>query len=208
MPHTELPTFAQAVGLIARCERGEMAANGEAVSAWIEYADAQGIFHFPTIEYVQALAEELQRLAPKQIVEVAAGDGKLAQALCARGLDVAATDANAEANGVRRMTAGEALAKFQPDLVIGCWAPIDTGIDAQVMRWPSVRTYVYIGHEHNGIVGHEGLWQAAGWRHRRLESADAHNLGRTDFCLSFDPPEIVQHGWTMVLERDAGAGVC
>ena len=32
--------------------------------------------------------------------------------------------------------------------------------------------------------------------------ADKHNLGRTDFCLSFDPPKIVQHGWTVVFERE------
>ena len=197
VPHPALPTFAEAEALICRCERGEDAA----ALSWLEYADARGIYHYPTVEYVLALAAEIKRLGPRQAIEVAAGDGALARGLNAAGLDVAPTDAYSTNRDVAQFASADALAAFQPDLVIGCWTPIDSGIDAQVMGFPSVQWYIYIGHEHNGVVGHERLWRTPGWRHRRLETADAANLGRTDFCQALDPPRIAQHGWTVVFER-------
>ena len=204
MPKTHsLPTFADAAALLCRCERGEVEVQGEPACSWLDYCDAHGIYHYPTGEYAVALAEAIAKLKPRRVVEVAAGKGALSSALGALGFDVAATDAHSTSEPVLQLTASEALAQLRPDLAIGSWVPIDSGIDAQVMACPSVRWYVYIGHEHNGIVGHEGLWRVPGWRHWRVEPADAVNLGRTDFCSDFGQRLIVQHGWTVVFERGA-----
>ena len=202
-PSNVLPTFEEAAALVCQCELGEVEAQGEQVVSWLDYCEAHGIYHYLTADYAAALAESIRKLDHRRAVEVAAGQGALSLALGALGLDVTPTDAYSGSEAVTQLTAAEALAQLQPDLVIASWPPIDSGIDAQVMACPSVRRYIYIGHEHNGIVGHEGLWRAPGWRHRRLDAADAVNLGRTDFCADFQSRRMVQHGWTVLFERTA-----
>jgi len=196
-----LPTFASAVDLVCRCDAGKVQIEGEPVGSWLEYCEASGVFHFPTVDYVECLAEAVERSGAQVAVEVAAGRGALAAALRRLGVAVTATDPRGEGPDVVECSAHGALSRFEPDLVIGCWTPVDSGIDAAVMAWPSVRRYLYIGHEHNGMVGHERLWQTPGWTHRRLEDADRVNLGRTDYCLDWPIRNVAQHGWTVVFER-------
>ena len=99
MPQALLPTFAEAIDLICRCERGEVEVGGEPVCSWLEYVDARGIHHVPTVEHVDALAGEICALKPRRVIEVAAGDGALAAALSSRGVDVVATDVDTTSDG-------------------------------------------------------------------------------------------------------------
>ena len=200
-PGLALPTFEEAIDLICRCEHGDVEVGGESVGSWLEYCDARGIFHYPTTEYVTGLAEAIGALGAGRMIEVAAGKGRLARALQALGIGVVPTDPEASEAGVEVLDAGEALAKYQPELVVGSWVPIDSAIDGAVMNFPSVRWYVYLGHEHNGVVGHEALWRAEGWEWRRLKALDEKNLGRNDVCLGFEEKRILQHGWTVLFER-------
>jgi hypothetical protein len=119
--------------------------------AWVcEFAPLGPLYLLPTVEGVGALAAQVRALGVTRVLEVAAGDGFLAQCLRAEGLDVTATDSGrwadprarmnpAEAEtlagvavpgiragaGVETRDALEAIALYKPALVLAAWLPPD-----------------------------------------------------------------------------------
>ena len=145
------------------------------------------------------------RLGPKCIVEVGAGRGHLSKALIERGLPVRATDPNPADGWAEAMTAQQALEQYAPDAAIACWPPLDAGVEMCVLRFPSVRWFVYIGQLINGQIGPPQMWDVAGWRWELLEDLLQFSLCRWDY---FSPvrQEIVRHSYPFLFTRVEACG--
>ncbi len=121
---------------------------------------------------------------PKLILDVCAGDGTLAKILSERGFIVKAVD-NYEWPfkkryfNVEKMDFRDALKKYHPDFVIGCWMPLGTNWTYSFRRIKSVKNYMIIGEGDGGCTGGEWI-ERKGWNLRYHDDASRYGLCRTD----------------------------
>ncbi|MFV1968227.1 MAG: hypothetical protein ACC628_22620, partial [Pirellulaceae bacterium] len=192
----ELPTFAS--------WRQPMA-DAELQEGWISVCENAGRFLALNQEMVAALAACLSALGHRPIVEVCAGNGELARALNASDVTVVATDANADVNpGVQRLVAQEALRRYQPELVLGCFVPADSGVDEAVLASRFVRHYVILNARIGGMYGASSLWNNSHWKAEPLRNISRWMVTRHDVLLSGHGDgmmESIQHGEAWHLER-------
>lgn len=146
------------------------------------------LFQFWNKQYLDLLALQLQELKPKLILDICAGDGMLAKALSDRGLPIKATDDYSWTFGqrffdVEKLDYKEAIRKYRPDVIIGCWMPLGTDWTPFFRRFKSTKHYLIIG-EVNACCG--GNWdQRKGWKIERLECS-RYGLCRTDYLQLFE----------------------
>jgi len=142
-------------------------------------------FQFYNLQFNNMLEAMICSLKPKTILEVGAGSGLLTSILNARGLQVIATDDYSwpfkkRYCKVEKLDVLAAIKKYNPDLIIACWAPLYTDCTPYFRVKPHVKHYITIG-EINGCCG--GNWdKRPGWT---MESTNAFSLCRTD-SLWFD----------------------
>ena len=109
-------------------------------------------------------------------------DGR--EALVHRGHRLVATDADPPAPArVIRASAEEALRRYRQAVVLGCFVPIDAGVDRWVLGFPSVRHYVVLGARIGGMLGSESLWQEPGWTAEPIEDVTRWMLTRHDVWI-------------------------
>jgi hypothetical protein len=190
----------------ARWRRRLIAA--EQGTGWLDQCDDAGRFLVISRELVDALAQVLRRLAePGPVLEVCAGDGRLALQLAAAGIRVQATDAQPAASGdVLPLTAAEALRRFQPAVVLGSFVPFDAGVDEAVLRCSSVRHYLILNARIGGAMGSPALWADPNWHAQPLPNVRRWMLTRHDVWLGethSDGP-VLQHGEAWHLTRQTG----
>jgi hypothetical protein len=153
---------------------------------WLfEFAPLGPLYFLPTSRFVRELARTIEGLGVRRVLEVAAGDGFLAQALAgaAPKLEVIASDSGAwevpEARmsaaerrryrdvpvpgltlgqTVQRLSARAAIRKFAPDLVLAAWLPPSSLLD-QLIR-AQVRYVLEIG-AGSGITASAYSWRFA-----------------------------------------------
>jgi len=189
-----LPSTGVLDAALSRLRRGELADLAE--------LDARGpLYLLPTRELVRALAARIRALGARRIVEVAAGDGFLSEALrrAAPDLRVTATDSGAWVDPRARMNARErrryrrvdvpgvrmgasvlpleardAIARLRPDLLLASWLPPGTLLE-RLIRAP-VRYVLEIG-ARDGVT--PGAWN---WRfaHEFCEEVEEHARCRLD----------------------------
>lgn len=155
-----------------------------------------------TQEFVAALAAYLTgRLFPGELLlEVGAGDGRLARALCGAlpaHLRLVATDSGARGlapvEQMEQYTAQEAVVKLQPAVVLCSWMPLGEDWTAAFRASASVREYVVVGDpvvcgELWATWGRAPGWQEPGtppyevdgWHKVRLPDIVKQQLARTD----------------------------
>jgi hypothetical protein len=154
-------------------------------------------------ELVSALARQLGFLASVAILEVCAGDGRLAAELGSLGVDVRPTDVVRRPDGyVRALAAKEALAADQPSVVLGSFVPSGAGVDRAVMTAPSVRFYVVLNARIGGVYGGRALWDMPGWDAHRLPDVTKWMITRHDVWLGEPGRPLIQHGEAWILKRD------
>ena len=108
--------------------RSELVA-AEQRKGWLsECADA-GRFLAPSRQLVDALATVFRSIgATGHLLEICAGGGEPAEALVSYNVPVVATDAEPPpGSSVLRMSARQALRRYRPAVVLGCFLPIDSG---------------------------------------------------------------------------------
>jgi hypothetical protein len=172
-----------------------MVAAAEQQDGWLIACQERGVYLAISRELVETLAKLLRSLGNEPVLEVCAGDGRLAQALGAGGVAVIATDAQPLADsGVERLSATEALARYEPAVVLGSFVPVDSGVDAAVLAAPSVRHYVVLNARLGGLFGSAELWQTAGWTGRPLPAISRRMITRHDAWLDEPQRPILQHG--------------
>jgi hypothetical protein len=129
------------------------------------------------------------------VLEVCAGRGELAGALSAAGVPVVAADADPPPGSpVVRATAAAALRRWRPAVVLGCFVPVDAGVDDAVLACPSVRHYVVLGARLGGCLGSPALWQNLHWAAEPLPGISRWMLTRHDVWLGAREKAILRHG--------------
>ena len=181
---SDLPTFDSRLAEVAAAE----AADG-----WLSRCEDDGRFLVATQDLVVALSGLLRQCSAGPVLEVCAGRGELAEAIRSAGVPVVATDADPPAGSpVVRASAEEALRRYRPAVVLGCFVPVDAGVDELVIGFPSVRHYVVLGARIGGLFGSLALWQDRGWIAEPLDRLTRWMLTRHDVWV--DERTIVRHG--------------
>jgi hypothetical protein len=188
-----LPTFESRLAGIAAAERGE---------GWLIACVEDDRFLVLTREVVAALAARLRSLGDGPALEVCAGRGELAEALCRLGVALLAADADPpEGSPVRRASAEEALREHRPSIVLGSFVPIDAGVDEAVMTCSSVRHYLVLSARIGGLVGSPALWRNPAWKGEPIHQISRWMLTRHDVWLGTPERLVIQHGEAWHFER-------
>lgn len=127
---------------------------------------------------------EQRELTSSLIVEVCAGNGKLAAHLREKGLNVIATDNYAapmerDNNVVERLSHRQALRKYNPQVVLGSWLPYRSAVGNQVLAHPSINCFFYIGETDTGCTGFPTRYKRLGFDLQVLD-ASKFALGTSD----------------------------
>jgi len=124
---------------------------------------ARGIYCF----YSQELIEALRALiGDRTCLEVGAGDGTLARFLAEKGINVRATDDHSwkrmieYPQTVEMLGAKQALAKYQPRVVICSWPPPGNTFEQKILSTRSVELYIVIGSRHKFAAGNWNSYAA------------------------------------------------
>lgn len=144
------------------------------------------VYHILTKEFIEALVEEIKRLnLAGQIIEVAAGKGKLSYWLNQYGIPVIATDINPRNPSVVKIEAREALKKYEPVAVISSWLwatepnirekYINSTLQKAMLETNTVQWYLELG----CIPSHQlvdGSGRDAAFERRVLTEAASHSI--------------------------------
>jgi len=183
---TTLPTFESWLDKIAAAEQGR---------GWLSVCEGADRFLLPNRQLIASLAELLRPLDRGLVLEVCAGRGELAEALASAGISVLATDAGAPSGSAAlRASAQQALERYRPAAVLGCFVPVDARVDETIMTFPSVRHYVVLGARIGGLFGSEALWQNSCWKAEPLKQVSRWMLTRHDVWIGSPKQMILQHG--------------
>lgn len=184
---------------------------------WLDWCIENEVYHYYTQDYIDIIARELKKIdqslyrnsyrldpvngsaSAKRIIEIGAGRGRLSHGLQNKGISIFSTDPEAGNKDVRQLSAAEALQKYNPEVVIGAWLPVDAGIEAMVLDYPTVKYFLYICQVFNGAVGSEKIWQTNKWEITSLPEADKYSLSRYDFTDILG--KIVKHSRTLLLKK-------
>lgn len=188
-----LPSFESRLDEIAAAERD---------AGWLSACADADQFLAVNRQLVTSLVGWLRGVNEQPIVEVCAGRGELAEALAAGGLPLVPTDADPPASSsVLRASAEEALRQYRPVVVLGCFVPIDVGVDEVVLGCPWVRHYLVLGARVGGAFGSASLWKAPGWTSQPLYQLSRWMLTRHDVWTGLRQPPILPHGEAWCFSR-------
>lgn len=145
--------------------------------------EALDIFQFYSEEFIEHIAESINKLNPKRIIEIGAGDGFLSSFLRMEGIDIIPIDDHSRPfikhqKQVEKLNHKEALEKYNPDLVVINWEDLYGTYSIDVLEYPSVKSLLWIGEGPEDCTGSEELWE--------FDCDDTENpycLARTDSCM-------------------------
>lgn len=188
-------------------------------------------FHeFLTREHVDQFAEYLKdRTAsinhdtqkPVTILEVAAGDGRLAHFLRQRfqkrpDISYIATDSGEwgikpafDHEPVEEMDVETSLRVHKPDIVICSWMPVQLDWSQHFRKTKSVQEYILIGETENGMCGDN--WLTWGINPAQVTPPfvadgfsrhDLHEMQKYQICWSDGSPHDGIHSWTVSFRRN------
>jgi hypothetical protein len=192
---SDLPTFDACRHRLSVAEAGD---------GWLVECDEAGLYLVICRELVTALADVLRSSDASPVLEVCAGSGALAAALCDAGVPVRATDEHPTGDfPVDPIAAEEALRRNRPRVVLAAFVPIDSGVDRLVMKCPTVRQYVLLGARVGGQFGSDALWSDASWKSTLLTDVTRWMITRHDVALfsGCSATKIMQHGETWQFSR-------
>jgi len=194
-----LPTFEAQLEQIAAADQGD---------GWLACCVEAERYLLPNRQLVAALAECLRALDLEPGIEVCAGRGELVEALAGHDVHLRATDADPPAGSpVLAISAKEALKQYRPAVVLGCFVPIDSGVDEAVLAAGSVRHYVVLGARIGREFGSAALWRTPGWTCRSAARVSRWMLTRHDVWTATQPQPILQHGQAWCFSRESDANV-
>jgi hypothetical protein len=166
--------------------------RAERDQGWLAWCNERSIFVALSEEFVSALSAAIKHAKPSgPVLEIAAGDGALAQALSQAGVNVIATDRESVS----------ALKRFTPDVVLACFPPIDCGIERTVLAHPGVKSFFYIGPLINERPGPETLWADPAWSGEPLTKVDQYLISRLDFLTDFTRATHLRRAGAVCLTR-------
>ncbi len=193
---------------------------------------ANPVFEFLNQEYIDALGVYLESRVseyqtdpnqPIRILEVGAGNGRLSHFLQMKLEQIAPgkTQIYAADSGewnlstdfpVEQIDHNQALAKYNPDIVIFSWMPYESDYTKDFRSYASVREYILIGETDHGCCGH--VWETWGekwdfedhdqkpYQKDSFERFDLQDLGRLQICRT-DQLLDWRHSKTVSFRRQA-----
>ena len=127
--------------------------------------EPRGIYAFYSQELIQTLAE---RIGNRDCLEIAAGDGTLTRFLAQAGVRIRATDDHSWSHAIKfpadveKLDAGQALARYQPKVVLCSFPPPRNAFEREVLRSPSVELYVVLTTRHKFAAGDWSAYEGQG----------------------------------------------
>lgn len=120
---------------------------------WPRMMKRAGFYTILNQEFIDLLAKAMHRRRLNTVpgIEICAGIGRLSYELNKRGMNLKPIDDGSDPDtdkgdiverGINHL---EALKKYNPRMVVGCWIPDDPQIGADVLGYPSVDFFVDIG---------------------------------------------------------------
>ncbi len=110
-------------------------------------------------------------IGDRPTLEIGAGRGILAACLRHAGVNITAVDDFSWADrlpigrDVQRLDGGEALSRYQPQVVICCWPPPGNSFERKILASPRVQDYIVIASRHRHASGdHQAYAGAKGFR--------------------------------------------
>ncbi len=145
------------------------------------------IYQVWNVEFIHALASFLNKLGENiadetPIIEVCAGNGKLSHHLRESGINILATDDHSwdyikrHTGLVEKLGHKEALAKYDPKIVVASWIPNKSRIGIEVMEHPSVESLILIGEKGGGCCGVKEIYDL--FPNRRLKEIERYSVSR------------------------------
>lgn len=169
---------------------------------WFLFCHKENIFQAFSYEFIEILAKEIKELSINgKIVELCAGNGKLSYWLKKFDVFSIAVDdyslngLKRDSNYVEELTHIEALHKYKPELVIGCWIPYKSKVALDVLDLKCVKYYIDIGEGCGGCTGVDELWNTKDFALKRLKELEKFSLCRADYDLEN------KHSFTVLFER-------
>jgi hypothetical protein len=150
----------------------------------------RGIYCFYTGELIRELK---RRIAGRECLEVAAGDGTLSRFLTAHGVPARATDDFSWSHAVtypadvEKIDAAAALRKYQPKVVLCSFPPPANTFEQRVLADPNVDLYVVVTTKHRFAAGDWAAYEAS----TRLKPVADDTLGRMVLPPELDPAVLV-----------------
>lgn len=192
----QIPTWEELVRLFdylrederVRYGRNNSWKYGSMSGLWDDFCKEKHIYHAFCYEFVEKLAEEVKGLnAGGRVVEICAGNGKLSYWLRQFGVPSIATDNYMERmdrkpQHVERLSHKQALGKYRPELVIGCWL-YGGGIELDALDSPHVGYYLNIGQGVMGATGDDRLWDRRDVTQTYLESPNHFKFSRSTYRI-------------------------
>jgi hypothetical protein len=149
--------------------------------------------------YMGRLNSNSNAQSAKNIIEIGAGLGRLSLALRENGVDIYPTDISPKNNDIEKLSADEALVKYNPEIVVGAWLPYDGNIEIKILNHKSTEYFLYICQVSNGISGNERIWSDRKWEVIPLSEANNYSLCRYDFLSPNG--EIVKHSESFLFKK-------
>lgn len=175
MPYREALQRIQSMGGFA----GEIAAG----SPWPGLIRRHGFYTVITEEFMRELVKEMlqRRLMNVPAIEVCAGRGVLSYQLHKAGMDIVAIDNGSDEKTRERSFAPvtdtldhrQALEKYRPRLVVGCWLPSDPEIGQDILNFPSVDYFLDIAEPKGG-----NSWLTDDYVQNNFKLMHLHNVSR------------------------------
>lgn len=176
------------------------------LSLLMSYCRVFGIYQILNREFNDALADEIENLNLRPVLEVGAGTGELSAALRRRGIELAAVDDFSEplperavgsADRPEKMDYREALERYRPQLVLCSWMPGGRDWTVDFRATDSVRAYILIGEDET-----MPRTEPPGWRGRVLKGPNTWSLCRLDKGVDFERPDLWwRHSKVYIFER-------
>ncbi len=166
-----------------------------------------GAFEIYTKEYIKALSGDLEKIRKggkeKLILEVFAGDGRLARYLKGQGFNIIATDNKSRkdirhAEDVECWEAIDAVFHYKPYLTIASWIPGGSTLDLKLVE-TSV-PLIYIGEGEGGATGSKEFWQRGDFSFKELPCS-IWNMARTDTPTGTTKEKIRHHTATWLVKK-------
>ena len=149
-------------------------------------------WHLPTEDLIQAII----KYGP--ILSVGSGFGYTESLAKSQGADIIASDINPDSNNkwcrdgkyhceVQKLTAIEAIQKYQDRNIFMAWPPYDHPMAHEVVKEMSVGNYlIYVGEGHGGCTGDDGFFTKLYDDFEEVDSANIHSWwGIYDHCVIY-----------------------
>lgn len=195
-----LPQHNEVKQLMQRLSYGPIRLLG--MGAWMGFCYYKGLYHIPTVEFVDELADEIRKLGPGPVVEVCAGNGKLSYHLSKRGVYTKATDdyswkdIKRQGSLVENFSCIEALETYKPRIVITSWIPNYgdyVNIGPEVLRFPTVKHFINIQDHKGKALDLRGTSKVLGFEWRRLPNVEKYGVCVEDYPGVQPHTQVVLH---------------